>query len=64
MRDERICAMWDDEDLGVVDLESERADAEAEAAWEAQCELAYARYRERISERGTWFGRDSDEDRW
>jgi len=31
----------------------------AEAAWDAECDVAFARSREAISESGSWFGYDS-----
>jgi hypothetical protein len=46
-------------------LEAEaRAEAEAEAAWEAAADVAYARDREAIAERGTWFGPQTEADTW
>ena len=38
---------------------AQAADYEAEMAWEAHCEKAYALDRERISENGTWWGQDA-----
>jgi hypothetical protein len=41
-----------------------RAEAEADAAWEAATDVAYARSREAIAERGTWFGPVTEADSW
>lgn len=48
-----------------ADLEAQqRAEAQAEQAAEAASELAYARDREAIAERGTWFGPQTEADSW
>jgi hypothetical protein len=41
-----------------------RAEAEAEQAAEAAAEVAYARDREAMAERGTWFGPVTEADSW
>ena len=47
------------------DLDAEaRAEAEAEQAAEAAADVAYARAREAQAERGTWFGPQTEADRW
>jgi hypothetical protein len=42
----------------------QRAEYEAEAAAEAASEVAFARDREAMAERGTWFGPQTEADTW